>query len=223
VVASLVIPRAAADLGASLAPTPSRTAVATAIRTSLQDGVPGGPTREERIDAITEAMLEEQGFSGAETLMDAALLGGIELQAEAQFENEVIDFHHQRLAEATAHQESVVTWMGVVAPPIAIQSLSSALAGTDHAHHRHFNDAAERHRRALIDMLNREFAEQGGSDGWSYRAGRETWERAPAFQYQQPDLGWALSRQKPSLIILAAWLLGGLAFAARAAHRMRVT
>lgn len=222
VVSSLVMPRAAAGVAAMVSPTPPPLVVATAIRSSLEEGLPGGPPREERIGEITDGLLEAQGFKGAETLMDAALLGGIELQAEAQFESEVIDFHYAKLADATERQEEIGAWLALVAPPIAIQALSAGLAGTDYAHHRHFSDAAERHRRALIDMLNREFAEKGGSDAWSYQAGRETWERAPAFRYEQPGLGWVLARQKVSLGILGAWLLGVLAFAGHAARRMRV-
>lgn len=219
---ALVMPRAASSVAAMLAPTPPPKVIATAIRESLAEGLPGGPAREARIDAITEGMLEEQGFKGAETLMDAAHLGGIELSAEAQFENEVIDFHYARWADAIERQEAASAWLGLLSPPVAMQALSAALAGTDYQHHRHFADAAEAHRRALIEMLNREFAEKGGSDGWSYAAGRDTWERAPAFRYERPPLAAVLARVWVSVFVLGAWLTLTLLFAVSAARRMRV-
>jgi len=222
VIAAFVLPRAAADVSALVAPTPAPAETAEAVKTSLALGLAGGLPREERVDAITEGILEEQGFKDAEMLMDASLLAGIELQAEAQFESEVIDHHYERLADATERQEAAVAWMAVAAPPLAMQSLSSALAGTDYAHHRHFADAAERHRRAFVDMLNRELAEKGGADAWAYEADSETWERAPRFQYEQPSLRWVLARQKVSLGILGAWLLVALFMAGRAARRMQV-
>lgn len=222
VITTLVLPRAAADVAALVAPTPAPAEVAGAVHESLTKGLPGGPPREERVDAITEKLLEEQGFKDAEMLMDASLLAGIELQAEAQFENEVLDHHYEALTQAAERQESVVASMAAVAPPIAIQSLSSSLAGTDYVHHRHFTDAAESHRRALIDMLNRELAEKGGLDAWSYQAGRETWERAPRFQYAQPELGWVLQRQRVSLALLCAWFVAAMGLAWRGARRMRV-
>ena len=184
--------------------------------------MPGGPKREERIGAISDEMLEREGFQGAETLMDAALLGGIELQAEAQFENEVLDFHHRELDRAIAHQESFMAWLSLSAPPVAMQAISSGLAGTDGAHHRHFSEAAERHRRSLIEMLNREFAERAGNEAWSYKAGRETWERAPRFAYEQPPLAHVAMQQRTSLLVLGGWLLITLALAARAARRVEV-
>lgn len=219
---SLATPRAAADVAAIVAPTPGSAEVQRCVAESLERGLPSGPPREARVEAITEALLEEQGFAGAETLMDAALLGAIELRAEAQFEGEVIDFHFAEWTAARARQAEVAAWLGALAPPVAMRSLSSALAGTDQAHHDHFADAAEAYRRSLVDMLNEELAKQGGEDVWAYRAGRETWERAPDFEYQPPSAGWALGRQRVSVAALAGWLLVSAGLAWWAAARSRV-
>jgi ABC-2 type transport system permease protein len=154
--------------------------------------------------------------------MDAALLSSIELQAEAQFENEVIDHHHERLADAVERQERIAQAAALVSPVVAIRSLSMALAGTDYAHHRHFADAAEKHRRALVDMLNRELGDKGGADAWSYQAGRELWERAPPFRHALPDLPWLVRKQSLSLMALGAWLLFSLLFAYFSARRITV-
>jgi ABC-2 type transport system permease protein len=206
VLSGLVVPRVAHDVVSRLARPPTHVEVGRQVRASMEAGLPGGPPREERVTAITEGLLERQGFKGAETLMDASLLQGIELQAEALFENEVLDHHFGRFHDAVERHERLTQWAGVVAPLVALQSVSMALAGTDYAHHRHFTEAAERHRRALVELLNREFAERGGSDAWSYKAGRELWEKAPKFVYRQPALGWVLGRQAVSLGILAGWL-----------------
>jgi ABC-2 type transport system permease protein len=222
VVSGLVVPRAAADAAAALARAPTQAEIGSAVRASLETGLPGGPSREERVTAITEALLDRQGFKGAETLMDASLLEGIELQAEAAFENEVIDHHFGRLGDAIERQDRLVQWASVVSPLLAVRSLSMAFAGTDTAHHRHFADAAEAHRRSLVDMLNRDFAERAGAAGWDYKASRELWEKAPPLAYTPPSAAWVIRRQAVSLGALAGWLVLGAAAAYRAASRMRV-
>ena len=155
-------------------------------------------------------------------MMDASLLSSLELQAEAQFENEVLDFHHRSLAGSVARQETVLEWLSLAAPTVAMRSLSSALAGTDGAHHRHFSDASEAYRRSLIDMLNRELAKGGGDDAWAFKAGRETWARAPRFAYERPSLGEVLRQRKASVAVLACWLGGALLLAALSSKKVRV-
>jgi ABC-2 type transport system permease protein len=222
VATTLVLPRIAGSAAALAAPVADEEAFERQVGEALATGLPDHGGREAWIDAITEKLLDDQGFSGAETLMDASLLAGIELQAEARYENEVLDHLHAKRAAQQEARESVVRWFSVAAPPVAVQSTSAALAGTDPAHHRHFAEAAERHRRALIDMLNRAFAESGGADGWSYQAGRETWARAPRFEYEQPSASWALRPQLVPLSSLGIWFVASLCFAAWASSRVRV-
>jgi ABC-2 type transport system permease protein len=222
VTTAMVLPRAASDAAALIHPSPTHVEVTRAVEQSLAGGLPGGPPREERLNQLTEALLEAQGFAGAETLMDASLLSGIELTAEAAFENEVIDHHFALQAGAVRRQERIAEAFGLLSPVIAVRTLSRAFAGTDVEHHRHFSDAAEAHRRALVDLLNRDFADRGGAAGWDYRAGAELWERAPPFRYALPPMRAVLARQAWSLGVLAFWLVLSSGLAWRAAIRVRV-
>lgn len=220
---TLVVPRAAADLGARLSAAPGHGEIAEAVRHSFANGLPGGPPREQRVDALSTTLLERYGFKDAELVMDEALLAGIELQAEAAFENEVIDHHFAALERTLERQERGVQWASVLSPFHAVQRLSMALAGTDYPHHRDFADAAEQHRRALVDSLNRAFADATGPDVWSYRAGRELWEKAPPFTYAQPSALAALREASLSLALLLAWLALSCLGAGFAVARMRVS
>ncbi len=221
VAAALVTPRAASDAAAWLAPMPSQAKTATDIRRSIAEGLPGVP-REKRIDEITEKLLAEHGFQGAELFMPPALLASTELQAEAAFENEVIDHHYDRLSEAIERQERLSQTAAVVSPVVAIRSLSMALAGTDFTHHRLFADSAEQHRRALVAMLNEELGKKGGDDAWSYEAGSELWERAPKFEPTKPGLAWVLDNQRISVAALLIWLIASVLAAWWGARRLRV-
>lgn len=220
--ASLIVPRVATDVAAALAAVPSGALLSARVQKGLNDGLPGGPTRDERVNEISEVLLEQYGFKGAETLMDASLLNGLELQAEARFENEVFDHHFAALGAALDRRERLEQALGLLSPVLVVRSLSMALAGTDAAHHRHFSDRAEAHRRGLVELLNREFAERGGAAGFDFKAGKETWEKAPAFEYTPPPLAWVLRRQVTSLVLLVGWLTVA-AFGARwAASRLEV-
>ncbi len=222
VATAMVLPRAASDAARLIAPAPTHAEVARAVERSLTAGLPGGPAREERVNTLSEALLEAQGFAGAETLMDASLLAGLELQAEAAYENEILDHHFAALADAVDRQESWAEAFAVLSPVIAVRTLSRAFAGTDVAHHRHFSDAAEAHRRRLVDLLNRDFAERGGAAGWDYRAGAELWARAPAFHYAPPAFLSVVRRQAVSLAALALWLVVTAFAAWRTAARLQV-
>lgn len=219
---SLIVPRVATDVAVALAGVPSGAVLSERVHKSLQDGLPGGPTRDDRVNAISEVLLEQYGFKGAETLMDASLLNGLELQAEARFENEVLDHHFAAFGAALDRRERLEQALGVLSPVLVVRSLSMALAGTDAAHHRHFSDRAEAHRRGLVELLNREFAERGGAAGFDYKAGKETWEKAPAFQYTPPSLDWVLRRQLTSLVLLMAWLMVAVLGARFSASRLEV-
>jgi len=221
-ITALVVPRLSAEVGALVVPLPSQDTFAADVAGSLEKGLPDGAARDERVEAITSALMAEQGFSDADFLMDDALLQGIELRAEAAWEDEVFEWHVTRLMDAMSRQERVSQWLGALSPTLAIRSLSAALAGTDFDHHRDFTAKAEVYRRALVDRLNQDFAKNAGAAGWDYKAGRELWETAPRFEYELPPASWALSRQWPALAWLLAWTLLAAVLAVRGAHRQKV-
>lgn len=220
-VTCLVLPRLASDAAPRLAPLPSPDAFAAAVKRDLETGLPGAP-REDRVEAHLGELLQREGFEGAENLMPDALLQGFELQAEAAFEDEVFDHHVEALLDAIARQERVSQWAAVLSPYLAIRALSSGLAGTDFAHHRAFQTDAEHYRQALVRALNEDFARNAGDEGWRYRAGRDLWARAPAFEHAPPDLGWALRRQQVALALLLAWLVLAWFAAGFTATRVKV-
>lgn len=219
---ALVGPRLVADLATAAAPVVDRDAFAQMVARSLQGGVPGGPSREERVDALSQAKLEAAGFVDAGVMMDEGLLGALELQAEAAFENEVLTHHFAELDAALARREEVARWLGWLSPYAAVRAVSAGLSGTDAAHHRDFAGAAERHRQALVDQLNTVFAEQAGADGWDYKAGRDVWAKAPAMAWTPPGPGAVMAARSEAVGALLGWCVLALALGARSVRRMKV-
>jgi ABC-2 type transport system permease protein len=218
----VVVPRVAAEWAAHRFPIPSPTEFASAVAHSLEKGLPGAPPRDERIEELTVSMLEETGYAGAENLMDESLLAGIELQAEATFEDEVFDHHVGALLDAYAAQEAGWRQAAVLSPFVALRAASMALSGTDFAHHRAFSAAAEDYRKQLVRSLNEAFAQQAGAQGWSYKAGAELWAKAAPFVHVPPSFSWALQGSLPSVLVLLGWLGAACGLALWAASRVRV-
>ena len=222
-VTTLIVPRAASDVSARLVPLPTAAALATSVRQTLAKGLPGGAPREQAIEVLSKALLAKLGYSGAETMMDDALLQGIELQAEAEFENQVLDHRIGAAMAAMARQEQVAQWAAVLSPYLAIRSLSMALAGTDFAHHLAFQQQAEAYRRGLVQAMNDDFARNAGVAGWDYKANRKLWQQAAPFAFAAPPLARVLAEQWVALAMLAFWLVAAAVAAVAAARRMRVT
>ena len=114
---------------------------------------------------------------------------------------------------------------GLLAPLLAVRSLSMALAGTDYAHHRHFAESAEDYRYDYVKRLNRDLAQNarpGDQFDGEYTVGGDFWESFPAFSYEAPGLGWAIRRQVAALLMLAIWLVGLGVLTRRAALNMEV-
>jgi ABC-2 type transport system permease protein len=128
----------------------------------------------------------------------------------------LFDKHMTALRDAYDRQNSRYRLGAFGVPLIGLQSLSMAMAGTDHAHVRHFADAAERYRRQVMRILNddialNDFPENRRLTGQrpgerEYWAGRALWATVPPFIYDPPTAGGALREQWPAIAALAVWL-----------------
>ena len=218
----LVVPRLASEVALVAKPLPSEAQLSRHIGKALEKGVDGKLERDVAVEAIISDLMAEQNLSNTGMLVQGSEIQGVELRAEAQWEDMIHDHFLEDLQSRIAAQEALVQGFGVVSPFVAMRSLSAGLAGTDYAHHRDFSQAAENWRKLLVGQLNKDFAENAGDDGWDYKAGAELWQKIPPFQYEMPSLALALKTHAMSLVILALWLILAIAMARRAASRVRV-
>lgn len=218
----LVGPRMVQDIAAATSPLQDRDAFAEALASSLKTGIPGGPPREERVEELSKEKLEAAGFKDAAMFMDDGLLGALELQAEAAYENEVIGHHFAELDAGLDRRERTTRWLGFLSPYVAMRAVSAGLSGTDAAHHRDFANAAEAYRQGLVDQLNTVFAEHAGDQGWDFKAGRELWAKAPPLAWKAPDAGQVMTAQMPAILALLLWCLASLGLGFWAVRRVRV-
>lgn len=218
----LVVPRVASEVALTARPLPSEAALTRDIGVALEDGVDGKMGRDVAIESIISDLMAEQNLANTGMLVQGSEVQGVELRAEAQWEDMIHDHFIEDLEARIAGQEGLVRAFGVVSPFVAMRSLSAGFAGTDYAHHRHFGGAAEAWRKTLVTKLNEDFADNAGMDGWEYKAGEDLWKKIPPFSYEEPSIGLALRTHGLSILVLLGWLAVSIALARGAALRVRV-
>ena len=218
----LAMPRVASEAAAVIAPLPSRAEVGRAVHSSLANGLDGKTPREKGIEAITVELMKKEGLSGTGMLVAGSFMAGLELQAEAQWEDRVYDHHIRALDAKIAAQERAVAWFGVLSPYVAMRALSAGLCGTDYHHHSRFTEAAEAWRKGLVGQLNEAFAKKGGAKGWDYKAGPDLWQKVPPFSYSAPAIAQAAATHLVSIVALLLWLVVAIGLALASARRVRV-
>jgi ABC-2 type transport system permease protein len=209
---SLIAPRIASDLAGAMHPAPSAVEFQAAMEKDLADQ----QEVESRLQRRRAELMQRYNVSS----LDAVPLNfsGISMQEGEEHGNEVFDEHYGRLFAIYERQNRVQLAVALAAPLLPTRTLSMALAGTDFAHHREFVRAAEDHRRMIQRMMNGDIAENS-RPGVVYTAGPELWRTVPEFRYDPPTTGAVLSFNGLSLVLMAAWLLAALAFAASGARR----
>lgn len=199
-VTGFVVPRLAADVASGLHPAPTIDAYNAALRDDF--------------DALRAADAADP--HAAETPRSA---GEGLLRAEERG-TEVYRRRTADLVEVHRAQNRTVQAMSLLSPALAVQVLSMGLAGTDEAHHRHFADAAEAYRYEYVQTLNQDMVDQDAD--WDYLADAALWERVTPFDYQAPDVAWAVRPYGLAAASLALWAFGLLVLLPFTLRRMPV-
>ncbi len=217
IVNGLLAPRAVTDVARTLHPSPSSVEFTTGIQAALANGLDGQSPTEARTAAYQQEVLAEYGVESLDEL--PVNFAGLRFQKSEEMGNEVFDYYYGDLNDTFESQNRVRSLSAVVAPLLAVQSLSMGLAGTDVAQHRHFSEAAEAYRRMYVRRINDDITQHVGAG--RYVAGTDLWASVPEFEYQAPPVGWVLANHRVSILLLLAWLAVALILALRAGAPLR--
>lgn len=204
----LAAPRIFSDLSRDVHRTPSSFAFTQAMDVELKKGFDEAALKAKLLAEYKVSTLDELPVNYA----------GISLQASEAHGNEVYDRHYSRLWDQFEDQNRLQQKGGIVAPLLAIRSVSMGLSGTDFAQFRDFSLAAEKYRRIFIDVLNDDIAHAPKTDG-PHLGDENLWAKIPAFAYNAPPAAKVLGEQVWSLAILLGWALGASLAAGWAATR----
>jgi ABC-2 type transport system permease protein len=201
----IVLPKATANLGASLFPSITKAQLDAEVHEAAQKGINGHDPLDQRTAAIKAALLKKYGVDSEEKL--PVSVGGLTMAAGEEYSSRVYQQHFAALNRTYERQNALSVWAGLLNPYQAIRPLSMGLAGSDFAHYVHFQQAAEAYRYQLVQRLNALQASMGYGDK-ERRLDAATWQAIPAFAYQPPGLGWALPQLLVPVLALVLWAVG---------------
>ena len=195
---SLALPRAASTFIDTAHPLPS----SQSIRQQMTSEAPAFWS-DEQSQLNKQALLARYGVTKLEDIPNPRMA---ELDLMERHSHEVFDRVLTPFYDQVERQDRWFAWLGLLSPTIAIQAGSTALAGTDFSHHRHFIDTAERYRRDLVNRMN--------ADGMAHRAhgderhtnDERLWSQIPDFAYAGPAIGTTSMPAAPAFVALAVWL-----------------
>ena len=217
-------PRLGASLANALHPIPSRaqfTAQVEEAQRSVGDSHnPDDPffraLRDEYLARYQVASVEELPINWA---------GVVSREGEA-VTSRIIEEQHQELLAVHRRQDGVMSWLGLLAPHLAVRDLSMAAAGTGPEAVEAFRSQAEAHRYAIIQRLNDLHTHEiHYENDRAQRLARRHWTQFPVFEPDLPSLRRALTDRPLSLAALGLWIalpLAGLGLGRKRLPRVGV-
>ena len=201
----IILPKATANLGATLYPAVTKAQMDAEVHEAAQHGIDGHDPHDERAAALKAGLLKKYGVDSEEKL--PVSLAGVQMAAGEEYSAKVYQQHFAALNATYEHQNALSRWAGLLNPYQAIRPLSMGLAGSDFAHYVHFQQAAEAYRYQLVQRLNALQAGMGYGDK-ERRLDAATWRAIRVFVYQPPTLGWALGGLLLPALALLLWAAG---------------
>ena len=203
----IVVPRLGPDAATAFFPQPDSRDAAVQLR-AASDTYYKDMDRRERIE---KEVLERYNVSTIEELpID---YGGYVLQVSEDLSEPLFDQFYAGLDDRYGAQESVLRSLSLFTPSIAAASLSRGIAGTDRIHQREFAQAAEAHRREMVQLLNEDYMFNAGDAGYAYTADAELWARFEDLDHDTPALASVGQAYVVDAILMLLWVSAALAFA----------
>jgi ABC-2 type transport system permease protein len=156
-------------------------------------------------------ILRRYGAAREEELEQTVNIRGAQLDvaerhAQAVFDREIGGFY-----DRVQSQDRVYAHLGWLSPAVAFEATSAAITGTDFFHHRHFIDAAEHYRRALVNRMNADLIPNPAVAGREHTNDINLWAQVPAFDYEPLGASRGFLSALPGVVALAGWLVGATA------------
>lgn len=222
-VSIVVLPRLAASVAEHVYPTPDSRAFWADTADAMRAARPARDSeayRSAEREVLGRALGRE--VTAAELASMAVNRAGLNMEVSEVLGAKAYADAYRTLYATYDKQQRMRRLVSVVSPAISLQHLSSALAGTDIAAHRHFSLEAERQRNVVIRAMNEDMMLKGAGQGFDYLADADFWAGVPDFTYQSPSASFAVSSAAWDLLVLQLWSVLAFWLAWRAARRQHV-
>jgi len=208
---TIIIPKAAANIGDMNFPLVSKIDFEKTISEENKKGINGHDPSDVRVKRLQDSLLNQYKVDSLNKL--PINVDGITMQADETYHNIVYDKYLGQLEKTIASQNNISSNAAIINPFLAIRNISMSLAQTDVYHHFNFTSQAEQYRRMLMKKLNDEFAYGGAKTGdWDWKVKANYWQGINDFTYLQPTIYWSMNTRKTELLAIVCWLFIAIAF-----------
>lgn len=220
--AGFIVPHLAITLEERISPTPT----AADVLQALDDAEEGLPNPNDEAREIEMELMRQYNVSDLAHLPVSPV--GVRRVRGAERGEPLSAAAYDLVYDSYLRHDRLIQWFSAASPSLAVQNISSSLAGTgphalvDLAH------ATEAYRYALNQTMNRDIAEHcpptvpGNRLADDYHRGIEVWSQVPAFTYRPVDLKTTILRQRIAWSVLILWCILAAALAAFRISRMGV-
>jgi len=217
---SIIIPKAAANMGDAQNPLVSKIAFDKIIAEENKKGINGHDPSDVRVKRLEDSLLKKYKVDSLSKL--PVNVDGITMQADEEYHNKVYDKYLGQLEQTISAQNKLSSYISLINPFLSIRNISMSLAQTDVYHHFNFTKQAEDYRRMLMKKLNDEFAYGGSKTGdWEWKVKANYWQGINDFIYKQPTISWSMNSRKTELVSIIFWLLLTIIFVTLFTHKIK--
>ena len=206
----VLLPRSSQALGTYFHPTPSKLAFKEAVENeviqygdshdpndphfkSLRDSV----LRVHQVEDVTELPFNYSGF---------VMSQGERISAR------IFTKHRAQLTDQFRKQNSLMRWLSIINPFIAIKNLSMALCGSDFESYVHFQDQAEVYRYKLAQTMNELQMKyisptRTSSEGKTHVVKRQEWKNFKDFDHEFNGISTVFIQEILSILSVSVWMI----------------
>ncbi len=200
----VILPKASANIGASLFKAPSNFEFREAIKKDEESGIDGHNPSDKRFAALKKEVLARYKVDSVEAL--PVNYNAIAMQEGEKYSSMVYNKHFSQLENTFQKQNAVSTYAALVNPYLAIRNISMGLSGSDYKTAMAFQKAAESYRFKMVETLNNHMRDFSKTGEWDKKADESLFGKIPDFRFSGPSVSEILKQNAVAILALLVWL-----------------
>jgi ABC-2 type transport system permease protein len=205
IVACIILPKATANIGASIFKAPSSFEFREAIKVDEENGIDGHNPSDARFEKIKEETLAKYKVETVEEL--PVNFYAITMQEGEKYSSMVYNEHFDRLEGIYKKQNAVSAYSAIINPFMAVRNVSMGLAGSDYKTALAFQKQAEQYRFQMVKLLNNNMRDNTKTGDWDTKAEESLYAELPDFEFNSPTISQVLTQNIIGLLAIAFWII----------------
>lgn len=219
ILTAIVAPRAAAVAAGAAHPLPDKSSFTAAIAEDVRRHGDSHNPDDPHFARLRQETLARHGVARVEDL--PVNYGAVVMARGEEISAEIFARHFARLADTMEAQGSVIGRVALLAPPLAVRTLSAAAAGTDLRAQLQFQREAEAYRYRFVQELNGLHRDRiRYANDRDQKLGAAHWKQLADFRAAPPTLRESLTGTASAWVALLLWAVLPLVALARTKGRV---